>query len=253
MVKSIKMALAGKSAQIEGTSKNGFFDPLTKEISKMSKSLIRARSAASEEARMRLEKLDTPWTAQRLQEFVKAYLKERTIFVVSNREPYSHKKVKNELICSIPASGVVTAMEPVMEACGGLWLAHGSGDADKLTVDVNDKIQVPPDEPKYTLKRVWLTEEEIRGYYVGFSNEALWPLCHRAHVRPIFRREDWFEYRKVNGKFAQNLLAEIKKRAAAYFDPRFSFCAFAANDKKEPARRASKHILAHSLAECRRF
>ncbi len=211
MVKSIKMALAGKSAQIEGTSKNGFFDPLTKEISKMSKSLIRARSAASEEARMRLEKLDTPWTAQRLQEFVKAYLKERTIFVVSNREPYSHKKVKNELICSIPASGVVTAMEPVMEACGGLWLAHGSGDADKLTVDVNDKIQVPPDEPKYTLKRVWLTEEEIRGYYVGFSNEALWPLCHRAHVRPIFRREDWFEYRKVNGKFAQNLLAEIKK------------------------------------------
>ena len=210
MTESIRLALAGKSEQIANVAKHDFFNPLSREISKMTKSLVRARSSASEEARMRLEKLDTPWTAQRLQEFVKAYLKGRSIFVVSNREPYVHKKIKGEIAYSVPASGVVTAMEPVMEACGGLWLAYGSGDADKLVVDAQDKIQVPPDEPKYTLKRVWLTDEEIKGYYVGFSNEALWPLCHRAHIRPIFRKEDWQEYRKVNGKFAQSLLAEIK-------------------------------------------
>jgi len=188
----------------------GFFKPLANEITKMSNSLLQARSAASEEARMRLQKLDSPWTAERLQEFIKAYLKDRSIYVVSNREPYSHNKIKNEITYSMPASGVVTALEAVMEACGGMWMAHGSGDADKETVDENDKVSVPPEEPKYTLKRVWLSEKEQQGYYVGFSNEALWPLCHNAHNRPIFRKEDWQEYRRVNGKFAQSLLTEIK-------------------------------------------
>src|SRR3989339_1682416 len=89
-------------------------------------------------------------------------------------------------------------------------MAHGSGDADKLTVDKNSKLAVPPEEPKYTLKRLWLTDQEVKGYYIGFSNEALWPLCHMAHTRPIFRKEDWIEYRKVNGKFTQALLSEIK-------------------------------------------
>ena len=107
---------------------------------------------------------------------------------------------------------MVTAIEPVMQACGGMWIANGSGDADKLVVDRLDKIQVPPDEPKYTLKRVWLTEEEETGYYYGFSNEGLWPLCHIAHNRPIFRQEDWEEYVKVNQKFADAVLAEIKNQ-----------------------------------------
>ncbi len=189
---------------------HAFFRPIANEISKMSQSLVLARNVASEEARLRLEKLDSPWTAERLKEFFKAYFKDRQIVVISNREPYIHRKIKNDIEVQIPASGMITALEPIMESCGGLWLAQGSGNADHEVVDKNGKIQVPPDDPKYTLKRIWLTPEEVQGFYVGFSNEALWPLCHLSFTRPIFREEDWTEYRKVNGKFAQALLKEIK-------------------------------------------
>lgn len=211
LVDSIKQIRMGKKNEIlQDTDKYSFFTPLAKEITQITKSLSQARSSASEEARMRLEKLDTPWTAERLKEFIKAYLKDRKIFVVSNREPYIHNKVKNEIKYLVPAHGMVTAVESVMEACGGLWIAHGSGDADKETSDKNGKIKVPPEEPKYTLKRIWLTPEEVQGYYVGFSNEALFPLCLMSHTRPVFRKEDWMIYRQVNGKFAESLLKEIK-------------------------------------------
>lgn len=203
-----------RSGKFEGEldvhKSHGFLKPIMTEITKMSKSLILARNLASEEARMRLEKLDSPWTAERLKEFFKAYSKDRQIFVISNREPYVHKKGKNGVYWEVPASGMVTALEPVMEACGGTWLAHGSGDADKQIVDNQDKIQVPPDEPRYTLKRIWLTEKEVRGYYNGYSNEALLPLCLLAHIRPEFSKQDWLTYQKVNAKFAQSLLEEIK-------------------------------------------
>ncbi len=211
MAEAIRQTRSGGVSNRSVVSKNhSFFKPIEAEISKMAKSLVSARVSAREEAKMRLEKLDSPWTAGRLKEFFEAYLKDRQIFVVSNREPYIHTKIKNEIKVLVPASGMVTALEPVMEACGGIWLAHGSGDADRLVVDKEDKIAVPPDDPKYTLKRLWLTEKESKGYYVGFSNETLWPLCHMAHTRPIFRKQDWIEYRKVNGKFAQSLLTEIK-------------------------------------------
>ncbi|MCX6721333.1 MAG: trehalose-6-phosphate synthase [Candidatus Staskawiczbacteria bacterium] len=212
MIKSIKAIRSGNIEQgMAGFEKHSFFKPLAEEISKISDSLSKARLAAAEEARLRMEKLDTPWTAERLKEFVKTYLKGRKIFAVSNREPYVHSHIKNEIICSVPASGMVTAVEPVMESCGGVWLAQATGDADKETADANGKIQVPPDDPKYTLKRIWISEKERKGFYAGFSNEALWPLCHNVHNRPIFRKEDWQEYRRVNGKFAQNLLQEIEK------------------------------------------
>jgi len=211
IVRSIKSIRAGGSPhELNSLEKHTFFGPLAEEISKISTSLLKARSAASEEARLRMEKIDTPWTADRLKEFIKGYLKDRKIFVVSNREPYVHTATKNGIKCSVPASGMITAVEPVMEACGGVWLAQATGDADKKTSDANGKLQVPPDDPKYTLKRIWLSEKEQKGFYVGFSNEALWPLCHNVHTRPIFRKEDWQEYRRVNGKFAQNLLSEIK-------------------------------------------
>lgn len=200
----------GFTENFDTESNLGFLKPIVSEMAKMSKSLILARSSASEEARLRLEKLDTPWTAERLKEFFKAYSKDRQIFVVSNREPYVHKKNKNDIFWEVPASGMVTALEPVMEACGGTWLAHGSGDADRQTVDEQDKIGVPPDEPRYTLKRIWLTEKEIAGYYSGYSNSALLPLCLLAHIRPEFSKQDWSVYRRVNGKFAQALLDEIK-------------------------------------------
>src|SRR3989338_5587031 len=138
MVESLKAVRKGNSeiGAVPGTS---FFEPLAGEISKVTISLRQARHSASEEARMRLEKIDSPWTAERLKEFIKAYLKDRPIFVISNREPYVHNKVKNKIEWSVPAGGVVTALEPVMEACGGTWIAHGSGDADKATVDAEDK------------------------------------------------------------------------------------------------------------------
>lgn len=189
---------------------DGLLAPLASEISKVTTSLHQARRSASEEARMRLEKLDSPWTAERLKEFVRAYVKDRPIFALSNAEPYMHRRVKGKIEWSVPAGGVVTALDSVMAATGGIWIAHGKGDADRDVVDKDGKIKVPPEEPRYTLKRVWLTDEEVRGYYNGFSNEALWPLCHMAHVRPIFRKEDWDEYKKVNVHFAKALLEEIR-------------------------------------------
>lgn len=213
LVETLKLArMGGMEQPSKGLTGSFFFRPLVKEISNIKHSLLEARISASEEARMRLEKLDSPWTAQRLKEFLKDILKDRAIFMVSNREPYIHTKNRGKISYYFPASGMATAIEPVMQATGGTWIAHGSGDADRLVVDSSNKIKVPPDEPKYTLKRIWLTPEEEDGYYYGFSNEGLWPLCHIAHNRPIFRKEDWEEYKKVNQKFADAILAEIKNQ-----------------------------------------
>lgn len=189
-----------------------FFRPLIKEISNIRTSLLEARLVASQEAKLALGKLDTPWTEQKLKVFAKDILNGRTIFMISNREPYIHTKEGNTIRYHVPASGVITAIESLMKACGGMWIAKGSGNADRLTVDENDKLQVPPDDPRYTLKRIWLTEEEEQGFYNGFSNEGLWPLCHIAYTRPIFKKEDWEEYKKVNAKFAESILLEIKNQ-----------------------------------------
>lgn len=211
LVETVKSARLNSSSQDSKSIPNfPFFQPLVRELSNIQRSLFEARSIASEEARLRLEKLDSPWTEQRLKVFIEEMLKGRTIFVVSNREPYIHTKNNGKISYYFPASGMATAIEPIMQACGGVWIAYGSGNADKLTVDKTDRIKVPPDESKYTLRRVWLTEKEENGYYYGFANEGIWPLCHIAHARPAFRKEDWEEYKKVNGKFAQIVLSEIK-------------------------------------------
>ncbi|PIU39743.1 MAG: trehalose-6-phosphate synthase [Candidatus Omnitrophica bacterium CG07_land_8_20_14_0_80_50_8] len=183
--------------------------PLAGEISKMAKSLETARLAAEEEARLR-QSSESLWTPERLKEFVKVRLGGRPLFVVSNREPYIHFKKGKEIKCIVPASGLVTAIEPVLKACGGTWIAQGSGSADKETVDKQDKIKVPPEEPQYVLRRVWVTKEEEGGYYYGFANEGLWPLCHIAHTRPTFRAEDWLQYEAVNKKFAEAVLEELE-------------------------------------------
>jgi trehalose 6-phosphate synthase len=129
---------------------------------------------------------------------------------MANREPYIHERQKDGSIRVVhPASGLVTALEPVMRACSGTWVAHGSGSADRETVDRHDRVAVPPGEPSYMLRRVWLTPEEEKGYYYGFANEGLWPLCHVAHTRPEFRADDWHAYRQVNKKFADAVLAEV--------------------------------------------
>lgn len=209
LAESIRSVRSGKADDTDDAA-HALFVPLAAELSKMTRSLRQARTAASEEARMRLQKLDSPWTAERLAEFIKAYHKDRPIFVLSNGEPYVHTKEKGGITCTTPAGGVITALDPLMQSCGGVWIVNGGGSADKAMSDKDGKLRVPPDEPRYTLKRVFLSERETRGYYVGFSNEALWPLSHLAHVRPQFRKEDWIEYRKVNGLFAKALLEEVR-------------------------------------------
>ena len=210
LVESIKkVRMGGSSATLKEEDKYSFFTPLAKEITNITKSLSQARSSASEEARMRLEKLDTPWTAERLKEFIKAYLKDKKIFVVSNQEPYIHQKIKNEIVVSTVPSGLNTAVNSVMEACGGVWIAHGDGDADKEMSDGNGKLQVPPNDPRYTLKRIWLSDKEFGGHY-RFSVEAMYPLCLMTYTRPVFRKENWIMYKHVNRKFAQALLRELK-------------------------------------------
>ncbi len=206
----MQLSRGGKGQRVVGRATSPLFEPVMREFSSIQKRLTRAQAAAQDEARSSLEKLDSPWTAERLREFTKGLLKNRAIVTVSNREPYVHTKQGNKISYFVPASGVVTALEPIMAACGGTWIAHGSGDADRLVVDKEDKIAVPPDDPSYTLKRVWLSKREVDGHYVGFSNGAVWPLCHMVHTRPTFKQGDWEEYRAVNEKFAKAVLSEIK-------------------------------------------
>jgi trehalose-6-phosphate synthase len=149
------------------------------------------------------------WTPQALRQVVRDHLHSAQVIIVSNREPYIHNFDANRHpVVQVPASGMVTALEPIMRACSGVWVAHGAGTADRETVDRYDQIRVPPDNPSYTLRRVWLTEEQEQGYYYGFSNEGLWPLCHLAYVRPAFRASDWHAYEEVNSKFADVVAAE---------------------------------------------
>jgi trehalose 6-phosphate synthase len=168
----------------------------------------RAREAAEKEARLRNTN-ESIWTSQRLAEHVRNKLDGSSLFVVSNREPYIHNWQGNSITVTVPASGLVTAIEPILCACNGTWVAQGSGSADAETVDSNDRLQVPPDDPKYTLRRVWLSAAEEEGYYYGFANEGLWPLCHMAHTRPTFRASDWDFYNKVNERFADALVEEM--------------------------------------------
>lgn len=157
------------------------------------------------------------WTRENLSELVKEKLSDYLFVVVSNREPYIHTFSGRKVACQIPASGLTVALDPVMRACGGTWVANGSGDADREVVDAQDRVRVPPDNPLYYLKRVWLSKEEEQGYYHGFANEALWPLCHIVYTRPIFKEADWNTYRRVNEIFAQKVLEEIGDRKAFVF------------------------------------
>lgn len=188
--------------------KEDFLAPFSQEVMSMARSLAEARAAAEEEARLR-ETGESKWTPERLRVSIQSKTEQSRLFVVSNREPYMHQRHGKEIEVIVPASGLVTALEPILRACNGTWIASGSGDADRETVDAKDHLRVPPEEPEYTLRRVWLTKEEEEGYYYGFSNEGLWPLCHIAFTRPIFRSSDWQSYQDANRKFADAVLEEM--------------------------------------------
>lgn len=163
-----------------------------------------------ENARRNRDESQVAWSPQALRDVLQHDLTGDEVIVVSNREPYIHFRRGGKIEAKFPASGLVTAMEPIMRACSGTWVAHGSGDADRETVDENDRVAVPPGAPAYQLRRVWLSKEEEQGYYYGFANEGLWSLCHIAHVRPIFRKKDWQTYVAVNEKFAKAVVEEAK-------------------------------------------
>ena len=199
----------GKVAPFPYRMTKGFLGPLSAEAATLGQKLTEARAAAKEEAQLR-EAGDSLWTADRLRASIQKRLDGSSLFVLSNREPYEHVYGSNGVEVRVPASGLVTALEPILCACDGTWIAHGSASADRRTVDAQDHVRVPPDHPHYTLRRVWLTKEDEEGYYLGFSNEGIWPLCHIAHTRPVFRAADWECYKRVNEKFAQTVLDEIE-------------------------------------------
>ena len=203
-MKDVRAGRAGPRPKIPNED---FLAPFSQEVVNLTRSLAEARASAEEEARLR-ETGESLWTAERLRVSIQSR-PFGSLFVVSNREPYMHVHRGKNMEAFVPASGLVTALEPVLRACDGTWIAFGSGDADREVVDDHDRLRVPPDKPEYTLRRVWLSKEEERGYYYGFSNEGLWPLCHIAHTRPIFRASDWQDYLDANRKFADAVLAEM--------------------------------------------
>jgi trehalose-6-phosphate synthase len=163
------------------------------------------------------------WTDTLLQQTAQEKLHGMRLVVVSNREPYMHIYREREIMCEQPASGMVSGLDPILRACGGLWVAHGSGTADRDMVDAHDCLRVPPHDPRYVLKRVWLTKEEEAGYYYGFANEGLWPLCHVVFTRPRFELLDWTAYVRVNQKFAHAVLREIQDDPAVVWIQDYHF------------------------------
>ena len=176
------------------------FQPLVRDVRSLVERLARENES---EARV------GPWSPERLRAALTHHLHGERVVILANREPYIHEKTADGVRVVHPASGLVTALEPVLRACSGVWVAHGAGSADRQTVDSHDRVRVPPGEESYLVRRVWLSEAEENGYYYGFSNEGLWPLCHVAHARPIFRAEDWEHYVKVNRRFAEAVCEEV--------------------------------------------
>ncbi len=199
---SIQDLKAGRASRPRGV-----MDPGVQEESREIRGLLR-------DFREKIRQEDgTPieWSPATLQDLLEKELPDAEVFVVSNREPYIHNRDGDRIVVQRPASGLVSALEPVMRACGGIWVAHGSGSADRDTVDASDHVAVPPAKPAYRLRRVWITEEEQEGYYYGLSNEGLWPLCHLAYVRPIFRDGDWQQYVAINQRFADAVAREATR------------------------------------------
>jgi len=210
IAKWVRTLRTGQPNPLPAMVQGEIMEQLHHEVTHLARDLHSARAAAEVEARLR-DSNASLWTAERLRVSLRDRLQDQPLFVVSNREPYMHvfEGSGKTIRMIVPASGVVTALEPVLLACNGTWVANGSGSADRETVDIFDRLRVPPDRPSYTLRRVWLTEEEDKGYYDGFSNEGLWPLCHVAHTRPIFRPEDWLQYQRINQRFADTVLQEM--------------------------------------------
>lgn len=202
-IRSVRQGIAGGS---DSGRQDPQIAPVMNEIRQLLRDLdISRRTAAG---------IRVDWSPDTLRQIVDNELPGAEVIVVSNREPYIHNRTPaGSIMLQRPASGLVTALEPIVKACGGTWIAHGNGSADRETVDRSDRLMVPPEAPAYTLRRIWLSQQEEEGYYFGLSNEGMWPLCHITFVRPVFRQPDWEQYRAVNQKFADAVVAEAKTDA----------------------------------------
>ena len=163
------------------------------------------------------------WTRERLEAVARTRLGGTRLVVVANREPFIHVYEGEAIRCTRPASGLTTALDPMLRACSGTWVAHGGGDADRAVADDRGRVRVPPEKPAYTLRRVWLSKQEEQGYYYSVANEAFWPLCHIACTRPRFDADDWKQYRRVNQKFAHAVLDEVGDEPAVVFVQDYHF------------------------------
>lgn len=199
---AVRQTITEARSGIIGRSSGRSVDLLGADIHKLVRDL-RSQPAAT-------DAIHVDWSPSVLRALLAEELPDAEVIVVSNREPYIHNLINGSAVMQIPASGLVAALEPVMRACGGTWVAHGSGSADRESVDKNDRIRVPPGAEAYSLRRIWLSEEEQAGYYYGFANEGIWPLCHISFVRPNFREADWQAYRAVNERFADAVVEEAK-------------------------------------------
>jgi trehalose 6-phosphate synthase len=201
--------ISGARALLHGQRTPQSPEPATSELAPIAAELRTGMRDFEDEIR-RAKGADAAWNPERLRSLLRTTLRGDEILVVSNREPYIHETTPEGIAVRRPASGLVTAVEPVMRACSGTWIAHGSGNADRLVVDALDHVPLPPGRSEYTLRRIWLTAEEEKEYYEGFANEGLWPLCHVAHVRPVFREKDWRAYVAVNQRFADAVVKEAR-------------------------------------------
>ncbi len=193
------------------------FGRLISEVEQVALSLRVARRVVSDAAEKRVQKEEI-WTESKLKNMIHAKIGDSAFILVSNREPYMHMKDDfGNVTCITPAGGVVTALNPILKASGGTWIGHGAGNADRHFVNSKDKLGVPPEDHRYILKRVWLSKQEEEGYYYGFSNEGLWPLCHMTHTRPVFKESDWEYYKKVNEKFADSVIEELPAKGGFVF------------------------------------
>ncbi len=228
----------GELEKLRPFEEKGEFGKLVSEVEQVALGLRVARKVVTEEASARIKKEES-WTENKLRDLIRAKLGENAFVLVSNREPYMHviDEPDEKAKCIRPASGVVTAIDPILRACGGTWIAHGSANADRNFVNSKNKLGVPPEDNRYILKRVWLTKEEEQGYYYGFSNEGLWPLCHVTHTRPVFREADWQMYKKVNQKFAESVLEELPAKNPFVFiqDYHFTLLAKMIKEKRPDA------------------
>ena len=163
---------------------------------------------------------DQVWSRDSLAPYLESLLAGRPLVIVSNREPWIHSlspESSDTVLVERPASGLVSALEPLAEATGGTWIALGHGSADRLVVDGSDAVAMPPASPRYRLRRLWLNQGQIDGYYRQVSNRGLWPMCHLAYVAPRFEPRHWQTYRQVNAMFARSILEETPEDGAVVF------------------------------------